>query len=249
MSRLSPSSLSRVDRSQIPVARRLGFAFRWGFRKDSSGHLHRKAGSDVRTLNAKISKGGSAQDLEGRFRLRPFLSLYFLRLKFKLESRGTGVGYEMPTVEALSGTDYCTAPPGLLREPGSAADIGYSAAPSGLLREPDSIDNFSRKHTSPGLLHKPGSAADIDYMTTPLGLLRDPDSVTDNSNSYEQTSPGLLREPGSAADIDYGTAPPGLLWEPGYTADIDYRTAPPGLLRELGSAADIDYRTAPPRLL
>ena len=92
----------------------------------------------------------------------PSLSLYFLRLKFKLGSRGTGVGYKIPTTEVLSGIDYTTTSPGLLREPGSVTENSNS---------------FSRKQTPPGLLREPGSTADIDYRTASPGLLREPGSV------------------------------------------------------------------------
>ena len=46
------------------------------------------------------------------------------------------VGYKIPTAEILNGIDISAAPPGLLREPGSAANI--RTAPPGLLREPGS---------------------------------------------------------------------------------------------------------------
>ena len=81
-----------------------------------------------------------------------------------------GIKYPQPKSSAESTTNR-TAPPGLLRELGSAADVDYKTAPPGLLREPGS--------------------ADIDYMTAPPGLLREPGSVIDNSNSYEQATPGL----------------------------------------------------------
>ena len=68
------------------------------------------------------------------------------------------VGYKIPTAGTLSGIDYRTAPPGLLREPGSTSDINYRTAPPGLLREP-------------------GSASDINYSTAPPGLLREPGSA------------------------------------------------------------------------
>ena len=90
------------------------------------------------------------------------ISLYFFHSKFKLESRGTGVGYKIPPAEVLSGIDYMTTLPGLLREPGSITENSNS---------------FSRKRTPPGLLREPGSAADIDYRTAPSGLLREPGSV------------------------------------------------------------------------
>ena len=72
------------------------------------------------------------------------------------------VGYKMPTVEVLSGIDYTTTSPGLLREPGSVTENSNS---------------FSRKQTPPGLLREPGSVADIDYRTASPGLLRESGSV------------------------------------------------------------------------
>ena len=81
-------------------------------------------------------------------------------MKFKLKSRGTGVGYKIPTAEILSGIDYRTAPPGLLREPGFVID-----------------NSNSYEQTPPELLREPGSAADIDYRTAPPGLPREPGSV------------------------------------------------------------------------
>ena len=74
------------------------------------------------------------------------LSVYFLRLKFKLGSRGTGVGYKIPTAETLGGIDSSTAPPGLLREPGSTADS--RTAPPGLLREPGSPSDLEVEASS-----------------------------------------------------------------------------------------------------
>ena len=90
------------------------------------------------------------------------LSLYFLHLKFKLGSRGTGVEYKIPTAEVLSGIDYTTTSPGLLRESGSVTK---------------NSNNCSRKQTPPGLLREPSSTADIDYRTAPSGLLREPGSI------------------------------------------------------------------------
>ena len=78
-------------------------------------------------------------------------SLYFLHSKFKLESRGTGVGYKIPTAEVLSGIDPYGLHPQLrggLRPDsyGSRAPPTTSTArrtPPGLLREPGSVVNFN----------------------------------------------------------------------------------------------------------
>ena len=71
-----------------------------------------------------------------------------------------GVGYKIPTAEVLSGIDYMTTPPGLLREPDSVTDnFNSEQTPPGLLREPDFVLNSnSYEQTSSGLLWEPDSA-------------------------------------------------------------------------------------------
>ena len=74
------------------------------------------------------------------------------------------VGYKIPTAEVLSGIDYMTTPPGLLRDPGSVTD------------------NFNSEQTPPGLLREPGFVLNSNsYEQTSSGLLREPDSA-DNFN-------------------------------------------------------------------
>ena len=131
------------------MASYLGQCTGWNF--EESLHIAPiRKDSSTRTFNAKISGGGSAQDSKGRFRLCPSLSVYFLCLKFKLESRGTGVGYKIPTVEVLNRINdsaHDADLKGRLR-PDSYGSRASSSTPtaarqtsSGLLREPDSIDN------------------------------------------------------------------------------------------------------------
>ena len=99
------------------------------------------------------------------------ISLYFLRLKFKLGSRGTSVGYKIPPAEVLNRINNSTSKAdlkGKLR-PDSYGSRTSPSTPtaakqtvSGLLRKPDSADNSDRKQTPPGLLREPGSIANFD---------------------------------------------------------------------------------------
>ena len=93
VSRLSPSSLSRVDRSQILVARRLGSHSDGGSEKTLQVTFTEKQALTYTHLMPKYPEAAARRIRRDGFGCA-HLSLYFLRLKFKLGSRGTGVGYK-----------------------------------------------------------------------------------------------------------------------------------------------------------
>ena len=108
------------------------------------------------------------------------LSLYFLHLKFKLGSRGTSVGYKIPTAETPRGIDDGTE---RLR-PGSYGSRAPPPASTMAQLRPDSYGSRAPPSTSsslapPGLLREPGSAFDINSSSAPPGLLREPGSAFD----------------------------------------------------------------------
>ena len=102
------------------------------------------------------------------------ISLYFLRSKFKLESRGTGVGYKIPPVEV----------PHRINGSANKANLKRNLRPGshGSRTSSSTTNNFSYKIAPPGLLREPGPA--------------------DDSNDCRQTPPGPLREPDSADNFD-----------------------------------------------
>ena len=143
----------------------LELAFRWEFRKDSSGRPNQKKGSGTHTFNAKIYGGGRVRDSRGQLLL--YLCTSFIRNsnsevgglmlgtkypqpKFSTESAPRGLRPDSygsrapPTTPTSRGTS-----PGLLREPGSIANISYRTTPPGLLRKPDFAYDFDCRKTLP----------------------------------------------------------------------------------------------------
>ena len=95
-----------------------------------------------------------------------FISLYFLRSKFKLESRGTGVGYKIPPAEVLHRINGSANKANLKRS--LRPDSHESRASS------STTNNFSYKTAPPGLLQESGPVDDsndckTDCVRTPTG--------------------------------------------------------------------------------
>ena len=127
------------------------------------------------------------------------------------------VGYKIPTSEVLSGIDYTTTSPELLWEPGSVIENSNSFSrkqtPPGLLREPGSAADIDYRTTLSGLLrsrapssmliagkpHPDSYGSQTSPLTLTAGKLR-PDSYGSRASSStptaaRQTATGILREP------------------------------------------------------